>query len=185
MGVAGAMRAVRTLQLAIVVLPVNDVERAKAFYRSAGFCEDMDYSCGAAFRIVQFTPPGSTASIVFGEGITSARPGSVQGLVLGVPDLQAAREDLLADGVAVSEVFHDSGGVFYHLAPAHLEVGPDPDRRDRASFARFSDPDGNSWVIREEGPGESGGPTGCCRGRELAQERQGWVQTDHRRNRRR
>ena len=138
------------MRLEMVVLPVLRVDRAKAFYRSAGFREDLDYACGVAFRIVQFTPPGSEASIVFGEGLTSARPGSVQGLVLGVDDIDLAREHLLSHGVAVSEVFHDSGGVFYHLVPSYLEPGPDPAGRDRASFARFSDPDGNGWVIQEE-----------------------------------
>jgi len=134
----------------MVVLPVDQVDRAKAFYRSAGFREDVDFACGADFRIVRFTPPGSETSIVFGVGITSARPGSVQGLVLGVGDLDAARDDLLAHGVAVSEVFHDSGGVFLHLAADHLELGPDPDGRAQASFARFSDPDGNGWVLQQE-----------------------------------
>lgn len=137
------------MKLDIVVLPVGRVDRAKAFYRSAGFREEVDYACGADFRIVRFTPPGSEASIVFGVGITSARPGSVQGLVLGVRDVEAARRDLLARGVAVSEVFHDSGGVFYHLAPDYLELGPDPDGRDHASFARFDDPDGNGWILQE------------------------------------
>ena len=138
------------MRLEIVVLPVDHVDRAKAFYRSAGFREDGDYACGGDFRIVRFTPPGSETSIVFGIGITAARPGSVQGLVLGVADLDAARDDLLAHGVAVSEVFHDSGGVFFHLAADYLEPGPDPDGRDRASFARFSDPDGNGWVLQQD-----------------------------------
>ena len=138
------------MRLEMIVLPVLQVDRAKAFYRSAGFREDLDYACGVAFRIVRFTPPGSEVSIVFGVGITSARPGSVQGLVLGVDDIDGAREHLLAHGVAVSEIFHDSGGVFYHLAPSYLESGPDPAGRDHASFARFSDPDGNGWVIQEE-----------------------------------
>jgi catechol 2,3-dioxygenase-like lactoylglutathione lyase family enzyme len=137
------------MRLEIVVLPVGDVDRAKAFYRSAGFREEVDYASGVAFRIVQFTPPGSEASIVFGVGITSAPPGSVQGLVLAVGDIEATRRDLLVRGVEVSEVFHDAGGVFYHLSPAYLERGPDPAGRDHASFARFSDPDGNAWVIQE------------------------------------
>jgi catechol 2,3-dioxygenase-like lactoylglutathione lyase family enzyme len=137
------------MRLEIVVLPVHEVDRAKAFYRSVGFREDVDYASGVALRIVRFTPPGSDASIVFGVGISSARPGSVQGLVLAVHNIKAARERLLARGVDVSEIFHDSGRVFYHLSPAHLEVGPDPAGRDHASFARFSDPDGNGWLIQE------------------------------------
>ena len=173
------------MRLAIVVLPVQQVDRAKAFYRAVGFCEDIDYSCGGAFRIVQFTPPGSTASIMFGVGITSARPGSVQGLVLDVPDITATREHLLAHDVAVSEVFHDSGGVFYHLAPAHLEFGPDPDGRDRASFARFSDPDGNGWVIREEGPGSAGVAAGCRSTGDRTNGHRGSIPDDHREERRR
>ena len=137
------------MRLEIVVLPVGRVDRAKAFYRSAGFREVIDYASGLDFRIVQFTPPGSEASIVFGVGITSATPGSVQGLVLSVPDIKAAREDLLARGVDVGEVFHDTGGVFYHLVSAYHLSGPDPEGRDHASFARFCDPDGNGWSIQE------------------------------------
>lgn len=137
------------MRLEVVVLPVRNVDRAKEFYRSAGFREDMDYASGDDFRVVQFTPPGSLASIVFGQGITSAPPGCVQGLQLAVHDIEAARADLLARGVDISEVFHDLGGVFYHLSPAYEVPGPDPARRDYASFARFGDPDGNGWVIQE------------------------------------
>jgi catechol 2,3-dioxygenase-like lactoylglutathione lyase family enzyme len=137
------------MKLAVVVLPVWDVDRAKAFYRSAGFREDIDYSSGDDFRVVQFTPPGSAASIVFGKGISLARPGSTQGLQLMVGDIEAARAALCARGIDVSDVFHDMGGVFYHLSP-HWEIpGADPDRRDYASFARFCDPDGNGWLLQE------------------------------------
>ncbi|HTE65563.1 MAG TPA: glyoxalase, partial [Candidatus Binatia bacterium] len=108
-----------------------------------------DYASGDDFRVVQFTPPGSEAAIVFGKGITSAIPGSAQGLHLAVRDIDAARAELLARGVDVSEVFHDLGGVFYHLSPAYEVPGPDPAGRDYASFARFCDPDGNGWVIQE------------------------------------
>ncbi len=137
------------MKLEVVVLPVRHIDQAKEFYRSAGFREDIDYASGDDFRVVQFTPPGSQASIVFGRGITSAPPGSVQGLQLAVHDIEAARVDLLARGVDVSEVFHDLGGVFYHLSPAYEVPGPDPAGRDYASFARFCDPDGNGWVIQE------------------------------------
>jgi catechol 2,3-dioxygenase-like lactoylglutathione lyase family enzyme len=137
------------MRLVIVVLPVHEVDRAKRFYRSIGFHEELDYASGVAFRIVRFRPPGSATAIAFGEGITSAIPGSVQGLVLAVRDIAAAHADLRDRGVPVSDVFHDSGGVFYHLAPGFLAAGPDPTGRDRASFARFCDPDGNGWVIQE------------------------------------
>lgn len=137
------------MRLEVVVLPVRHIDQAKEFYRSAGFREDIDYASGDDFRVVQFTPPGSQASIVFGQGITSAPPGSVQGLQLAVHDIEAARADLLARGVDISEVFHDLGGVFYHLSPAYEVPGPDPAGRDYASFARFCDPDGNGWVIQE------------------------------------
>jgi catechol 2,3-dioxygenase-like lactoylglutathione lyase family enzyme len=137
------------MRLEVIVLPVADVDRAKAFYRSAGFREDLDFSTGEDFRVVQFTPPGSEASIVFGKGLTEARPGSVRGLQLVVSDIEAARARLIGAGVDVDDVFHDIGGVFYHLSPFYEIPGPDPDRRDYRSFARFSDPDGNHWVIQE------------------------------------
>ena len=137
------------MKLEVVVLPVRHVDHAKEFYRSAGFREDIDYASGDDFRVVQFTPPGSQASIVFGQGITSAPPGSVQGLLLTVRDIEAACAELIARGLDVSEVFHDLGGVFYHLSPAYEVPGPDPSGRDYASFARFCDPDGNGWVIQE------------------------------------
>lgn len=137
------------LRLEVVVVPVSDVDRAKAFYRSAGFREDIDFVSGHAFRVVQFTPPGSEASIVFGTGITDAAPGSLDGLLLVTADVEAARIHLLDRGVAVGSVLHDAGGVFLHRAPAYIRAGPDPDGRDYASFAPFRDPDGNGWVIQE------------------------------------
>jgi catechol 2,3-dioxygenase-like lactoylglutathione lyase family enzyme len=137
------------MRLEVVVVPVSDVDRAKAFYRSAGFRDDLDYTSGPGFRVVQVTPPGSETSIIFGAGITSAAPGSLQGLQLVVPDIEAARAELLERNVDVGEVFHDLGGVLYHLSPAYEIPGPAPDRRDYASFARFSDPDGNGWVLQE------------------------------------
>jgi catechol 2,3-dioxygenase-like lactoylglutathione lyase family enzyme len=137
------------MRLEVIVLPVADVDRAKAFYRSAGFREDLDYGTGDDFRVVQYTPPGSEASIVFGKGITDARPGSVRGLQLVVSDVEAARTELIGRGVEVDEVFHDVGSVFHHLSPYYLVPGPDPDRRGYRSYARFADPDGNLWVIQE------------------------------------
>jgi len=136
------------MRLEAVVVPVGDVDRAKTFYRAAGFVEDVDYASGDAFRVVQFTPPGSAASIVFGVGVTSARSGSVEGLVLGVPDIQAARHALLARGIDVSDLFHDEGGVFCRVSPSHRVLGPDPGGRGHATFARFRDPDGNAWIIQ-------------------------------------
>jgi catechol 2,3-dioxygenase-like lactoylglutathione lyase family enzyme len=137
------------MKFEVVVLPVSDVDRAKAFYRQAGFREDFDYASAEDFRVVQFTPPGSEASIVFGTGITAAPPGSVGGLQLVVPDIEAARSRLIACGVDVSDLFHDMGGVFYHQSPAWEVPGRDPAGREYASFARFIDPDGNGWVLQE------------------------------------
>jgi catechol 2,3-dioxygenase-like lactoylglutathione lyase family enzyme len=137
------------LSLEVVVLPVSDVDRAKAFYARAGFREDLDYASGDGFRVVRFTPPGSEASIVFGEGITTAVPGCAQGLQLVVVDIDAARDWLVGRGVDVSDVFHDVGGVFYRASPAFEVPGRDPARRDSSSFARFSDPDGNGWLLQE------------------------------------
>jgi catechol 2,3-dioxygenase-like lactoylglutathione lyase family enzyme len=137
------------IKLAAVVLPVSDVDRAKAFYRLVGFREDIDYCSGDDFRVVQLTPPGSEASIIFGKGITGAAPGSLQGLQLAVDDIETARTELIDRGVDVGYVFHDVGRVFYHLSSAFDLPGPDPSRRDCGSFARFSDPDGNGWVLQE------------------------------------
>jgi catechol 2,3-dioxygenase-like lactoylglutathione lyase family enzyme len=137
------------MKLEVIVLPVSDVERAKSFYQGIGFREDFDYAADDGFRVVQFTPPGSSASIVFGVGITDRPAGSVDGLQLVVVDIEIARARLIADGADVTEVFHDIGGVFYHQSPAYEIPGPDPDRRDYGSFARFRDPDGNGWVLQE------------------------------------
>jgi catechol 2,3-dioxygenase-like lactoylglutathione lyase family enzyme len=137
------------MNIALIVLPVSDVDRAKAFYRSVGFREDLDYASGRDFRIVRFTPPGSTTSFAFGVGITSATPGSVEGLHLRVPDIDAARSMLIGRNIEVGEVFHDLGGVFHRVSPWCDVPGRDPARRNFASFARFSDPDGNGWVLAE------------------------------------
>ncbi|MGH8921116.1 MAG: VOC family protein [Actinomycetes bacterium] len=137
------------MKLEVVVIPVSDVDRAKAFYGRVGFREDLDYVSGIRFRVVQFTPPGSHTSIVLGTGITTVPPGSVQGLQLVVRDVEAARAELTGRGIDVSDVFHDVGGVFYHHSAEWELAGADPDRRDYGSFARFSDPDGNGWVLQE------------------------------------
>jgi catechol 2,3-dioxygenase-like lactoylglutathione lyase family enzyme len=131
------------LKLEVVAIPVADVERAKRFYAGLGWRLDGDFANGDAFRGVQFTPPGSPASIHFGKGITTAAPGSAQGLFLVVSDIEAARAELRNRGVEVSEVFHSTsiGG-----APVS---GRHPEGRSYASFAAFKDPDGNSWLLQE------------------------------------
>jgi len=131
------------MKLEVVVIPVADVDRAKRFYGGLGWRLDADFVVGDAFRGVQFTPPGSSCSIHFGTGITSAVPGSVRNLYLVVSDIEAARTQLVARGVDVSEVFHRAG-------PGKPPVsGRDPERRSYSSFATFSDPDGNEWLLQE------------------------------------
>ena len=131
------------MKLEVVVIPVSDVDRAKRFYGGLGWRLDADFVVGDAFRGVQFTPPGSSCSIHFGTGITSAVPGSVRNLYLVVSDIEAARTELVARGVDVSEVFHRAG-------PGKPPVsGRDPERRSYSSFATFSDPDGNEWLLQE------------------------------------
>jgi catechol 2,3-dioxygenase-like lactoylglutathione lyase family enzyme len=139
----------QNMKLEVVVLPVSDVDRAKDFYKTLGWRLDADFVTSEDFRVVQLTPPGSEASIIFGTGVTLAAPGSVQSLYLIVYDIEAARAELVARGVEVSEVFHDIGGVFHHAGTEGRVPGPDPERRDYASFASFSDPDGNGWVLQE------------------------------------
>jgi catechol 2,3-dioxygenase-like lactoylglutathione lyase family enzyme len=136
-------------KLEVIVLPVADVDRAKAFYQSLGWRLDADVPGDGGFRVLQLTPPGSPASIIFGNDVTSAAPGSAQGLYLIVEDIEAARADLVARGVEVSEVYHDAGGVFEHAGTDHRVPGPDPGRGSYASFAAFSDPDGNGWRLQE------------------------------------
>jgi catechol 2,3-dioxygenase-like lactoylglutathione lyase family enzyme len=137
------------MKLEIAVLPVSDVDRAKHFYKALGWREDADFPGEGGFRVVQLTPPGSPASVIFGSGITDAAPGSAQGLHLVVSDIEAARAEIAAQGVRISEVFHDAGGVFHHAGTEARVSGPDPDRNSYASFASFSDPDGNGWVLQE------------------------------------
>jgi len=138
------------LKLEVVVIPVADVDRAKAFYRRLGFREDIDFVGSDSYRVVQ-TPPGSVCSIIFGRGVTAARPGSIDRLVLAVSDIAAARDELLAHGVGI-RLFHDAGGGlgggFYADSEARAS-GPDPQRRSYASYASFSDPDGNVWLLQE------------------------------------
>jgi catechol 2,3-dioxygenase-like lactoylglutathione lyase family enzyme len=137
------------MRLEVVVLPVSDVDRAKRFYAGLGWRLDADFPVGDDFRVVQVTPPGSEASVIFGDGITSAEPGSVEALQLTVFDIDAARVDLAGRGVEVSEVFHDAGGVFHHAGTEGRVPGPAPEHADYGSFASFSDPDGNGWLLQE------------------------------------
>jgi catechol 2,3-dioxygenase-like lactoylglutathione lyase family enzyme len=137
------------MRLEVVVVPVSDVDRAKRFYGSLGWHVDADYVGADDFRIVQLTPVGSACSVIIGTGVTAAIPGSIDSLVLVVDDVETAREDLVARGVEVSEVFHDAGGVFHHAGTTDRVPGADPDRRAKRSLASFSDPDGNGWILQE------------------------------------
>ncbi|MFE5137027.1 VOC family protein [Streptomyces fagopyri] len=137
------------MKLEVVVVPVADVDRARAFYEKLGWRLDADFTDGEDFRVVQFTPPGSPCSIIFGTRISAATPGSSEGLHLVVPDIEAARAELADRGVEVSEVFHDAGGVFHRAGTEGRVTGPDPERRSYSSFLSFSDPDGNGWVLQE------------------------------------
>jgi catechol 2,3-dioxygenase-like lactoylglutathione lyase family enzyme len=128
------------MKLEVVTLPVTDVDRAKAFYQRLGWRLDADIVRGSAFRVVQFTPPQSLCSISFGLGLTTGQPGSVQRLILAVTDIGAARDALIERGVEVSEVFHLDGG---------RVPGPDPQGRSYQTYAAFSDPDGNGWLLQE------------------------------------
>ena len=137
------------MRLEIVVLPVADVDRAKQFYVGLGWRLDADFVVDEDFRVIQLTPPGSPASIIFGTGVTDAAPGSAGGLYLVVDDIEAARAELVEHGAQVSDVFHDAGGVFHHAGTTARVPGPDPERNSYASFASFSDPDGNGWMLQE------------------------------------
>ncbi|HEY7914379.1 MAG TPA: VOC family protein [Blastocatellia bacterium] len=136
------------MKLEVMLLAVSDVDRAKAFYENLGWRLDIDIAAGG-FRGVQITPHNSEASIIFGKGVTSARPGSADSLILAVDDLDAARGDLLARGVEVSEVFHYAGGPFNNSVENPRVGGRDPEGRSYFSFASFEDPDGNSWLLQE------------------------------------
>ena len=135
-------------KLEVLVLPVSDVDRAKAFYVSLGWREDADFPIRDGFRVVQMTPPGSPASVIFGTGLTDAEAGSAGPLVLVVYDIAAARADLVARGADASEVFHGRSGFDLH-GTAPRETGPDPDGQSYNSWVSFSDPDGNRWLLQE------------------------------------
>jgi catechol 2,3-dioxygenase-like lactoylglutathione lyase family enzyme len=142
------------MKLEVVVIPVADVDRAKSFYGGLGWRLDADFAAPDGWRVVQFTPPGSGCSVIFGQNVTAAAPGSAQGLYLIVADVEAARRELQARGIAVGEVFHDAGDA--HVGPdepylfGRIRVsGPDAGRRSYRSFASFADPDGNGWLLQE------------------------------------
>jgi len=128
------------MNLEVVTLPVSDVDRAKSFYQSLGWRLDADIVRGDAFRVVQLTPPHSSCSVAFGKGVTTGEPGSVQRLILVVSDIDEARADLVSRGIDVSEVFHLAGG---------RVPGPDPEGRSYQTYASFSDPDGNAWLLQQ------------------------------------
>jgi catechol 2,3-dioxygenase-like lactoylglutathione lyase family enzyme len=136
------------LKLEAIVIPVSDVDRAKAFYEGLGWRLDADLGNGDDFRIVQLTPPGSGCSVQFGIGLTSAAPGAAQSLLV-VSDIEAAHEELVDHGAEPSEVFHDSSGGYNRFDHGLRASGPDPERRTYASFMTFSDPDGNEWQLQE------------------------------------
>ncbi|MGB7922796.1 MAG: VOC family protein [Pyrinomonadaceae bacterium] len=142
-------KAQTDMKLEVVVLGVADVDRAKAFYENLGWRLDIDLAAGDDFRAVQMTPHNSKASIIFGKGVTSAKPGSANTLVLAVDDVDAARDDLVARGVRVSEVFHYAGGPFNNSVENPRVGGRDPEGRSYFSFASFEDPDGNGWLLQE------------------------------------
>jgi catechol 2,3-dioxygenase-like lactoylglutathione lyase family enzyme len=135
------------MKLEVVIVPVSDVDRAKAFYEKAGLRLDIDIA-NENFRGIQFTPPRSEASIIFGKGVTSAKPGSAE-VVLAVDDIDNARDDLIARGINVSPVFHYAGGPFNNAIENPRIAGRDPEGRSYFSFASFEDPDGNRWLLQE------------------------------------
>ena len=137
------------MKLEVVLIGVSDVDRAKAFYQQLGWRLDIDIAPSDDFRGVQMTPHNSQASIAFGKGIRSAQPGSAQGMVLAVDDVDAARADLLARGVEVSEVFHYARGPFNDTGENPRVSGRDPEGRSYFTFASFADPDGNGWLLQE------------------------------------
>jgi catechol 2,3-dioxygenase-like lactoylglutathione lyase family enzyme len=142
------------MKFEIVVIPVSDVDRAKEFYAKLGWRLDADYDNGNDFRVIQFTPPGSGCSVIFGKNVTPATPGSAQGLYLIVSDIAAARNEMVGRGIEINEVFHDAGGVYAGPDEPYLfgrlrVSGPDPDHRSYRSFASFRDPDGNGWLLQE------------------------------------
>lgn len=142
------------MKFEVVVIPVSDLDRSKEFYSKLGWRLDAEFTAGPDFRLMQFTPPGSGCSIILGKNVTAAAPGSAQGLYLIVSDIEAARKDLLARGIEVSEAFHGANGVFTGSDEPYLfgrirVSGPHPQQDSYRSFASFKDPDGNGWLLQE------------------------------------
>jgi catechol 2,3-dioxygenase-like lactoylglutathione lyase family enzyme len=146
----GARAATVPMRFEVAVLPVADVDRAKAFYQGLGWRLDADLTIDEhCYRVVQLTPPGSPASVIFGHGTTAMALGSVQDLMLIVEAIVAAREALIAHGADVSDVWHDQTGIFHHAGTEARVPGPDPQGRSYGSWASFTDPDGNGWLLQE------------------------------------
>ena len=164
------------MKFEIVVIPVSDVDRAKRFYGGLGWRLDADFAAGDDYRVIQFTPPGSGCSVILGKNVTAAAPGSAKGLYLIVSDIEAVRNELLARGFEVGKVFHDAGGVYAGTDEPYLfgrlrVSGADPEHRSYRSFASFSDPDGNGWLLQEitaRLPGRVEGDTTFTSSSELA-----------------
>jgi catechol 2,3-dioxygenase-like lactoylglutathione lyase family enzyme len=149
-----AVAAKVDMKFEIVVIPVSNIDRAKEFYGRLGWRLDADFDNGKDFRVIQFTPPGSGCSVIFGKNVTAAAPGSAQGLYLIVSDIEAAHKELLGRGIQISEVFHDAAGVYAGTDEPYLfgrlrVNGRDPEHRSYRSFASFHDPDGNGWLFQE------------------------------------
>ena len=137
------------MKLEVVIIPVSDVDRSKAFYEKLGWRMDGDFAVDENLRAIQFTPPQSGASIIFGKGVSKAKPGSMQGLVLGVENIEAARAELIARGANVTEVFHFAAFPFNVSVENNRVRGRDPENRTYFTFASFQDPDGNEWLLQE------------------------------------
>ncbi|HEX7882379.1 MAG TPA: VOC family protein [Afipia sp.] len=173
---AAAPGAPVDMKFEIVVIPVSDVDRAKRFYGNLGWRLDADFAAGDDYRVIQFTPPGSGCSVIFGKNVTAAAPGSAQGLYLIVSDIEAACRDLRGRGVAVSEAFHGAADTYSGADEPYLFgrirlSGADPARGSYRSFASFSDPDGNGWLLQEittRFPGRVAGKTTFTSSAELA-----------------
>jgi len=149
-----ASPATADLKLEVIVIPISEVDRAKRFYESLGWRLDADFADGEEWRCIQFTPPGSGCSVIFGKNVTAAAPGSAQGLYLIVSDIEAARQELLRRGVKISQVFHGTDNLRTGTDEPYIfgrqrASGPDPEHRSYRSFASFSDPDGNRWLLQE------------------------------------
>jgi catechol 2,3-dioxygenase-like lactoylglutathione lyase family enzyme len=161
------------MKLEVVVIPVSDVDRAKEFYSRLGWRLDADRAAGSAFRLVQFTPPGSGMSVQFGVNLTPAAPGPVQGLLLIVSDIETAHRQLVEHGVDATEVFHCANGTGCRFPGVDVRVsGPHPERLSYGSFVSFKDPDGNGWLLQEVTkrlPGRVAGDTKYSSVRDLAQ----------------